>query len=206
MRRLIPILLAGILTVTIGAATPAGAHEGGLRNTAVAINTKDGASRFRLAFAIHSAAGRVVTPSNLALAYARCASCRTVAIAFQVVLVTHDPTDLSPTNLALATNDHCQSCDTLASAYQFVILTGGPVRFTERGQRQIATIKRQLSALDRPGLSAQEIGARVDALAGRLQLVLDTQLVARRHSGCRMQRDVRVVGQPSTTPHQTRAA
>ena len=47
---------------------------------AVAVNTKDGSSVFRLAFSIKKVAGDVVDNANAAVAYSSCESCRTIAL------------------------------------------------------------------------------------------------------------------------------
>ncbi|MFN2471431.1 MAG: hypothetical protein ABR583_10705 [Gaiellaceae bacterium] len=124
MRRL-AVLLAAVLAL----AGPALAHPAEVRvddNAAIAINTKDGSSVFKLAFKIRKVAGDVVDETNAAVAYSSCESCRTVAIAIEIVLVTGNPSVVTPTNLAIAINENCNLCTAFAAAYQIVIGTGGP--------------------------------------------------------------------------------
>ena len=66
---------------------------------AVAVNTKDGSSVFRLAFSIKKVAGDVVDNANAAVAYSSCESCRTIALSIQIVLVTGDPETVTPENI-----------------------------------------------------------------------------------------------------------
>jgi putative peptide zinc metalloprotease protein len=185
MRRRIGLLLAAALTAasmtwTVHAdATPDGGNNGnGGNNNAVAINTHDGKSVFSLAFSIVRAGGDSVTNSNIAFAYASCTSCETVAIAFQVVLITGDPSVIAPTNEAVAINYMCTLCTTFADAVQFVISTPGPVTFTSEGWREIAEIRRELEKLRHADLPIDQLAAAVEQLRRRLATVLATQLVS----------------------------
>jgi putative peptide zinc metalloprotease protein len=169
-------LVAGVALVAGIAATPGEAVAGG-DNAAVAINTKNGSSLFRFAFKVRRVAGGIVDSSNAAVAFSQCESCRTTAIAIQIVLATGNPTTVTPTNVAVALNDQCTLCVTFASAYQFVLGTGGPVRFTAEGNQELAAIKRELRALRRAHLEPPELQERVSSLMTRLRTVLGTQLV-----------------------------
>jgi putative peptide zinc metalloprotease protein len=145
---------------------------------AVAVNTKDGSSIFKLAFAIKRAAGDVVDNANAAVAISSCNECRTLAISIQIVLVTGDPEIVTPQNIALAYNVECTSCDTFASAYQYVLGTDENVRFTPEGRHQIQEIRRELRELAQAGLPLTELDTRLNALMQRLAKVLRTELVA----------------------------
>ena len=168
--------VAAILLTALLAFAPPSAAAGG-DNTAVAVNTKDGKDVFRLAFHINRVNSEVVDSRNLAVAFANCTDCQTVAIAIQVVLITSDPDVVTPENLALAINYQCSLCETLASAYQMVLTTGGPVRFTPEGMRRIAEIRRRLHELRRSDLSIAEIQAQVAALTAELREVVTNELV-----------------------------
>jgi putative peptide zinc metalloprotease protein len=178
LRRGASVLLAcAALLAGIGSAeSPAAASTGS--SSAVAVNTKDGSSVFRLRLSLLRAGGDVVDPVNAAVAFSSCDSCQTVAIAIQAVLVFSEPSVAAPVNLALAINEDCTSCQTLASAYQFVLGTGGPAHLTSEGNRRIAEIRRQLKDLRDAGLGIEEIQSRTDQLASQLQEVLSTELVS----------------------------
>ena len=182
-RRLILILLTVILSAGFAAARPDAARA--QDNTAIAVNTKDGAAIFKFAFSVSRVAGDVVDNGNAAVAFASCESCQTVAIAIQVVLVTGDPEVVTPTNLALAFNVECTLCETLASAYQFVLGTGGPVHFTAEGNRTLAELRREFHELrkEAPNLTVAEIQARIAAIVNRLRAVLANELVPAGRSG-----------------------
>ena len=203
------IVFAATLVAALSLASPAVAQD----TAAVAINTKDGSSIFRLAFAIKRAAGDVVDNSNAAVAFASCTDCQTVAISIQIVFITGDPEAVTPENIAIAINQNCTLCDTLASAYQWVLTTNGNVHFTAEGNRAIAQIRHELRGLRDSGLSGPEIQARVAELMQRLADVLRNELVAAGHSGDRgppatatsppPEEPVPTVTQTETTPTTT---
>jgi putative peptide zinc metalloprotease protein len=177
MKRLLTILIGLLLSFGFATATPTAAWAGPGDNAAVAVNTKDGSSVFKLAFAIREVAGDVVDSTNAAVAYASCNDCQTVAIAIDIVFVMNDPSVVKPTNVAVAVNELCSSCQTLALAYQFVIGVSGPVHFTATGRQQIAQIRQELEELRTSNLPIAEIRERVEVLIARLKNVLRTQLV-----------------------------
>lgn len=176
-RRLIAVAAAVVLAAT-GVAVPASAQSGG-DNSAVAVNTRDGASIFRFAFSVRQVLGEVVDQTNAAVAYASCEECQTVAIALQVLLVSGSPDVVTPTNLAVALNEDCKECQTLASAYQFVFGTGEKLRFTAEGRRNIADIRQRFLELRQQDLSIEEIQARTDELAEELRQVLASEVTDR---------------------------
>ena len=169
------------LLVTVGAAglgalpPPPAAAQGD--SSAVAVNTRDGSSIFRLAFNIRRVTGDVVDQTNAAIAFSSCQECRAIAISIQVLLVSGSPSVVSPTNLAFAVNDRCTLCDSLALAYQFAVGGGERLRLTALGRQQVAEIRRELRELrGQEGLSDAELDARVGELMDRLAGVLDTEL------------------------------
>lgn len=170
------------LVAALALAAPAPAAAQGLGEVerlgdAVAINTRDGSSIFRLAFHIVRTSHDVVDDTNVAIAFASCAECQTVAISIQAVLVFSDPSAVTATNTATAVNYQCSLCDTAALAYQWLFTPGGAVHFTAEGNRKIAEIRRKLQALRSSGLSATELQAAVDALMDELEEVLENELV-----------------------------
>jgi putative peptide zinc metalloprotease protein len=179
MRRLLLVSVLGLAVASSGA-SGLRAQEGGQDSAAVAVNTRDGATVFRVAFHIFRNSGDVVDNVNAAVAWSSCEGCTTVAVSFQVVLVTGDPSVASPENYAIAINFECTDCQTLASAYQFVQSTGGQVVFTPEGRQELADIRAELYRLMRnaEGMTVFEIQAEIDALAQRLAEVLANELVA----------------------------
>jgi putative peptide zinc metalloprotease protein len=174
VRRLVVILAAALGCLALAAP----AHSaGGADNGAVAVNTKDGSSVFRLAFHVTRVMGDTVSSTNAAVAYASCTDCKTVAVAIQVVLVMDDPSTFTPTNEAIAINYLCDLCDTLASAYQDVIQTGGPVHLTAEGSKQVAELRKQLRALRGSTLDSFALQDQISQITDQLQQVFATQLV-----------------------------
>jgi putative peptide zinc metalloprotease protein len=162
-----------VLAAILSLAAPAQAAD----SSAVAVNTRDDSTVFKLMFDITRVMGDTVDSSNAAVAVASCDSCETVAVAIQVVLAMGSPTVVIPENLALAMNIDCQTCQTLADAYQYVYTTGGVVHFTADGNQRIADIRRRLEALRRSNLSIEEIVAQVEQLNNELKQVLLTEVV-----------------------------
>jgi hypothetical protein len=181
----VPMLVVAILWT---GPTPASATAD---NVAVAINTKDDTFRWRQAFKITRVTGDVVDQSNVAAASASCERCRTVAVAVQVVLITGDPSTVTPFNDAVAINQNCSLCATYAGAFQWVITTGGPVHFTEAGSARIDQLREELRAHiesatfgpTEPGddpLDTTEIevfDAEVEALVHQLDEILANEVV-----------------------------
>lgn len=175
-RRTIGLLLAALVALPTVGGTAVALADGGGNTSAVAVNTQNGSSVFRLVFQIRQVSGSVVNNQNAAIAYASCNACQTVAISIQILLITGDPTVFTPTNVAIAINQSCNLCDTLAVAYQFAVGMGTRLKFTGAGRRQIAEIRRQLEMLRNSGLTGPQIDARVKTLMAQLATVLQTQL------------------------------
>ena len=175
------LLLGVILALMVGVPAASAQEEldggGGGDNTAVAVNTRDGSSVFRISFNILRSSSDTIDNTNAAIAFASCEGCETVAIAWQVVLVSSDPSTVSPENYAIAINFECSDCATLASAYQWALGTDGNVHFTAEGNQAIAEIRQALQELRRSGLSIVEIQAELDLLAEDLERVLAEELV-----------------------------
>jgi putative peptide zinc metalloprotease protein len=174
-RRLLTILIAALVAVGFSAASPTTAFAGD--NAAIAVNTKDGATVFKVAFAIRHVMSNVVDEANAAVAYASCTDCAAVAIAFEIVLVESNPDVVTPTNIAIAWNQDCQSCVVVAEAYQFVLGTGGIVHFDSEGNRILSEIRRELHHLRKEDLTIEQLQARLDSVAARIADVLKNHLV-----------------------------
>jgi putative peptide zinc metalloprotease protein len=177
VRRLLAALAISLLTI-VGAPIVAGAQTSD-DNAAIAVNTQDGASVFRLALSVRMVVDGVVDQTNTAAALASCVDCQTVALAFQVVLVRGDADVVVPENQAVAYNDQCVECVTYASATQIVLGFDGHVRLTGDGRRRIAEWYRTVSGLeDEVGsMTVAELAAAVQAAKLELVDILSTELV-----------------------------
>jgi putative peptide zinc metalloprotease protein len=173
-------LLLLLLTLACALGLPGNAAAGSGDNAAVAINTKDGSSLFKFAFSLKKVAGDVVDNENAAVAYASCESCKTTAIAIQIVLVVGSPSTVTPQNFAISINENCTLCQTFATAFQFVIgVEDASVTFTKEGKRELKLILREFRDLKWEDYTLAEFHARTQALAQRLRTVLRTQLVSK---------------------------
>lgn len=170
------VTCALVLGGVVGVAPATAQGNSAPSNDAVAVNTKDGRSVFKLAFSVRSIMSSTAAPENAAVAYASCTDCQTVAIAVQVVFVIGSPDYFAPENVAIAINEECTFCDTLATAYQFVVQSSVPVRLTRDGKQQLHDIFKALQDLDGSGLTALEIQAKVDELMQQMAGVLATEV------------------------------
>ena len=178
-RRLVAVLSLLVATALV-ASSPASAADdlpGGDDNAAVAVNTEDGGTVFRLAFSIRQVANGVIDETNSAYALASCNDCQTVALAFQVVLVWGGAQVVVPENTAVAYNEQCTECVTYASATQIVLGFDGPVRFTDEGRRRLAALYKALRDLEGEDLTLAQLHAAVTAAKGELLSILDEELV-----------------------------
>jgi putative peptide zinc metalloprotease protein len=181
VKKLVFLVLALLVALTLAApAAFAKEHKASRAgdNYAIAENEKDNSNVFDFAFNVRRVMHGDVTNTNAAISYASCDSCRTVAIAIQVVLVASDPEVASPENAAIAVNYECTSCETMALAYQYVLSTDGPVRFTKEANKQIRDLVKQIEEIgSSTELELAEIDAQVSALVDQLYAVIDTGLV-----------------------------
>lgn len=173
-RRILILLAATLFGAGFSSARPTPALAD---NAAVAVNTKDGTTVFKVAFAIRHVMSDVVTETNAAVAYNSCTDCASVAIAFEIVLV-DNATVYQPQNVAIAINQNCTSCVAVAEAYQFVLgNTGMPTHFDAEGNRILADIRRRLHQLRKEDLTVEQLQALLNDMAAQIQDVLANHLV-----------------------------
>src|SRR4051794_33875743 len=139
-QRVLVFIAAALLAAGFSAAKPAFAHAD---NAAIAVNTKDGSTVFKVAFAIRHVMSDVVDETNAAVAYNSCSDCAAVAIAFEIVLVEGNPSVVEPQNIAISINENCTTCVAVAEAYQFVLGTGGVAHFDQEGNKILIDIRHE---------------------------------------------------------------
>jgi putative peptide zinc metalloprotease protein len=110
------------------AAGPAGGHvfpapsaPGADDNQAVAVGYDDGQTVTDTATSLVWETDGAVDNRNESYALASCRGCRTMAVAFQVVLVVGQHDQIAPTNTAVARNERCAACTTRSLAVQLVL-------------------------------------------------------------------------------------
>jgi putative peptide zinc metalloprotease protein len=100
--------------------------------------------RYSVSFSLVWADGDTAVNRNEAYALASCTGCRTVAVAFQVVLLVGDVDVVVPQNLSAAVNYGCVQCVTYALATQLVVSL--PDRLDEQASRDLAAVWDRLRA------------------------------------------------------------
>jgi putative peptide zinc metalloprotease protein len=113
-------------------------------NQALAVNTTDGSVKYDVSFSLVWADGSTALNKNEAYAFASCTDCRTVAVAFQVVLVAGQVDVVIPQNLSGALNYACVRCVTQALATQLVVSVPGVL--TDAQNAQLAAVWKELQA------------------------------------------------------------
>ena len=122
-------------------------------NQALAVTTRDGSVAYDVSFSLVWADGNDdVVNRNEAFAAASCRNCRSVAVAFQVVLMVGSVDVVVPENLSTAANYACVECVTYALATQLVVTVPGPL--SDAATQQLAAIWADL----------QEFGAQIEGV------------------------------------------
>jgi hypothetical protein len=128
--------------------------------------------------------------TNAAIAYAHdCTGCHTVAVAFQAVLVTGQPSTAAPENDAIVVNDHCTSCVGFAFAYQDVIATNGPARLSDDANDKVHDIAEQARALARSDLSPADLNSALESLAAKFKQTVESGIVGAHQRGHDFERE-----------------
>jgi putative peptide zinc metalloprotease protein len=114
-------------------------------NQALAVNTEDGSVAYDVSFSlVWVEEGDAALNRNEAYAAASCRDCRTVAVAFQVVLLVGSVDVVVPQNLSTAVNYACLECVTYALATQLVVTVPGPL--SDEAAQELAAIWAELQA------------------------------------------------------------
>jgi putative peptide zinc metalloprotease protein len=170
-RRPVQAAVAGAITVgVVGLGIGAYAVDGALSSgnggssSAVAVNTKDGTTKYAIALKVVPVTTGTVTSGNAAVAVnAGCTDCSSVAISFDGLVVWGSPSAVVPTNIAWSENIDCIDCTAVTDALQVVTGTGGMAMVTGEGRRQIAAIRVDLESLRTEDLTLDQLTARVQA-------------------------------------------
>jgi len=92
-------------------------------NQALVVNYDDGSAQAAYAPSLDWVTdGSPVQSTNQAYALASCVDCRSVAVAFQVVLIVGQDDEIAPRNEAVAVNHTCSACTTRSLAMQTVLV------------------------------------------------------------------------------------
>jgi putative peptide zinc metalloprotease protein len=147
-------------------------------NEAQAINQHDGGTIFRFSLAVRKVTDGVVNQTNTADAEASCVDCRTVAAAFQVILVSGDASVVTPQNKAVAVNYQCEECLTYAKATQIVIDTTGK-ELTPKGHQRLAKLESRMHEVEKHAseMTDAELLAAVRDAQAELVAIFEEELV-----------------------------
>lgn len=198
MRSTSRLLLALLVAAAALAASPPVSAQS-QDNTAVATNTKDGKSVFKLAFSVKKVTGDV-DATNTAAAYSSCEDCRTVAVAIQVVLISGDVGSVTPVNDAEAVNLACTECETLARAIQFVYGDGQELEFTKEGKKRLQDLKKEVQDLKkRDDLSIVQINAELTRIAYEVADVVENETQPTQPNGQATSTTATTAAQATTT-------
>jgi putative peptide zinc metalloprotease protein len=141
-------------------------------NQALAVNTDDGSVAYDVAFALVWADEGTVLNRNEAYALADCTGCRTVAVAFQVVLMVGSVDVVVPQNVSAAVNYGCVQCVTYALATQLVVSLPGEL--SDAGGQALADVWADLRAFGRQiqGVPLSELRSRLTGFEERILAVV----------------------------------
>ncbi|MDP9390690.1 MAG: hypothetical protein M3P89_04725, partial [Actinomycetota bacterium] len=144
-------------------------------NQALAVNTEDGSVAYDVTFALVWAEEDTVLNRNEAYALASCRDCRTVAVAFRVVLVVGSVDVVVPQNLAAAVNYACIECVTYALATQLVVSLPGAL--SEDAARDLDAIWAELAEFGKniEDVPLAELRARLTEFESRILAVVQTE-------------------------------
>jgi putative peptide zinc metalloprotease protein len=164
-------IAALVTTFTLVLAFPASA--GGPSNVVKASPSDDGVHVYRAGVKVNSTGASSITSTNLALARpTSCTGCEGVAVAFQGVIVTGNPSDFRPTNAGVAVNTDCTGCGAFAYAYQYLVSADPGSELSTAAEAQIAEVRSEANRLARAGLSYEELDAALDRLATQFKAVI----------------------------------
>ena len=151
-------------------------------NVASAVNQVDGTQVHAFAWDVDKRRGdEPVDHLNRAFAHASCTGCGATAIAFQVVLVSGNPSKVTHANEAISINEECTNCVNSAHARQFVRVLQQPFRITGDGRATLSSVREELEAAQ--FLPVAEQYAVVEAQEARVRQVVNEELVVKGTAG-----------------------
>jgi putative peptide zinc metalloprotease protein len=120
---------------------------GGGTNNVRLRNRTDGRLRLKGRVQVNRIPGPGARPENTALAVGSCTGCQTLAVAFQLNLVSRTATNVSPENAAVALNNRCTGCYTRSWAMQYTVAVDDPSQPPDDVQQLARDIEAELRAI-----------------------------------------------------------
>jgi len=155
---------------TVEETQPAGDSQstgGGGKNVVQVHNKSDQRLRVRGNIQLNRIPGPTVAPENIAIAYASCTDCQTIAVALQIDLISRSASYVSPRNAAVAANAGCTRCYTVARAIQYVYSVDDPTVVPQEVRELIRAMDQELHAIHSQQVSLPEAEARIDGVINR---------------------------------------
>jgi putative peptide zinc metalloprotease protein len=138
---------------------------GGGSNHVQVINKNDGKRKLKADVQLNRIPGPRVEPSNVAIAYASCTDCQTIAVALQINLISRTATYVAPENFAIAVNYECTNCYTVARAIQYTFSVDDPTQVPPEVDALIKQFDKELKAIRKEqNLSIDEVEQRINAV------------------------------------------
>ena len=142
-------------------------------NQALAVNTADGTTVYKVAFAlVWVEPGQNVLNTNEAYAFADCHNCSTTAVAFQVVLIVGNAPVVAPENLSGALNYDCFACLTQALADQLVLTQANQPSAEELAALDALWQKIEAFGQNLQGMSLAQIQSTLASYESQVQAVV----------------------------------
>ncbi|MDQ1687916.1 MAG: putative peptide zinc metalloprotease protein [Frankiaceae bacterium] len=181
MRAFRSAVTIGVIAVVPLAFTPSAYAAGGIGrahdNIAWAESTAAHPTTREVAFGVVAALGDTVDQTNQAVAYNHdCTGCRSVAIAFQAVLVPSTPTRVVPENVAVTVNDNCTGCNGFSYAEQYVVSSNGRTRLDGRTMDGIERIRDQAERIARSSADDATKTSQLADLANKFEALVKASL------------------------------
>jgi len=164
-----------VIGLVLGGSAPAyaDASGGGANHVVQTSATADLPTVERGSVQVAPFSGDTLDSANLAIAKSTdCTGCRSIAVAFQGILLGSSPSTFDPGNVATAANAGCTSCVSFAFAYQDIVSTPGPAYLTQSGRAAVADVTNQVAAVaasnDDPVTMCNELSQLAAAFAAAL--------------------------------------
>jgi putative peptide zinc metalloprotease protein len=149
-------------------------------NDVKAVAHTSGQPVFNVKFQFHAGFDPITSAVNRAAALTKCAGCRAIAIAFQVVTTTeHNLAALHSLDVATANDTACApQCRAVADAYQVVVATDTPSPLAldwivDPDQRSsLSAIRSEFLALPNSGLTISQVQSRCEDLVRQVTAIL----------------------------------
>jgi len=166
------VVLALLLSAAPAGADPVG---GGANNIVQVSSGADDPVAARSAVQVAPFNGPFVNSTNIAKATATsCTGCRSVAVAFQAIVVGSDPSIFTPGNAAAAVNSACTGCTSFAYAFQVLVQSPGPASLTPDGRAAVQSVADQVDQVTHSGAGPAEMCSQLGILQAAFVDALST--------------------------------